>query len=177
MHWHDRKALATEESALPTASCGNSSEHVSAALHFYFIGDGELRSELSQEIERLGLGASVTILGWRNDVPELLCALDIFVLPSLWEGMPLAILEAMAASLPVVASNIPGNSDLIEHERDGLLFDTNRPEHLAALLSSLIVDPEARTLFGARARAKVMAQYSLSGRTRRMLDLYSRLLR
>jgi glycosyltransferase involved in cell wall biosynthesis len=70
-----------------------------AAVRFFLIGDGELRESLESRIAELGLGDRVRILGWREDVPELLPALDLFVLPSRWEGLSLAILEALAAAL------------------------------------------------------------------------------
>ncbi|HDH7461920.1 TPA: glycosyltransferase, partial [Escherichia coli] len=94
-----------------------------------FIGDGELYGEMADFINDNALHDSVKLLGWRNDTPILLNAMDIFVLPSLWEGMPLAILEAKSCGLPCVVSNIQGNRNIINGVDNGLLFDLNLNWH------------------------------------------------
>lgn len=83
------------------------------------VGDGTLREQLQQQVETAGLQAHVHFLGWRTDISDLLRVSDIFVLPSRWEGMPLAILEAMGSGLPAVVSDIPGNRHLVENEKQG----------------------------------------------------------
>ncbi|MGB5324266.1 MAG: glycosyltransferase family 4 protein [Pseudomonadales bacterium] len=145
-------------------------------VHFYFIGDGELRAELEQVIASHGLQSQIQVLGWRHDVAALLSGLDIFVLPSRWEGMPLAILEAMASSLPVIASDIAGNRDLVSHSVDGILFDTDNDEQLADGILSLVNTAGMRDEMGANARNKVLDHYRIRNRVKRMTDLYQSLL-
>ncbi|NOH00744.1 MAG: glycosyltransferase [Chloroflexi bacterium] len=84
-------------------------------------GEGPLREQLSRQIEALGLQEKVKLLGLWNDIPELLAAADVFVLPSRWEGSPMALLEAMMAGLPVVATRVEGVEDVVEHGAHGFL--------------------------------------------------------
>lgn len=98
-------------------------------------GDGPLRKELEKLVQDLRITSSVRFLGFRTDIPELLGAADLFVMPSLSEGLPLAILEAMAAELPVLASAVGGVPELIRHGRTGWLV---RPGDSAALADELI---------------------------------------
>lgn len=141
-------------------------------VSFFMIGDGEFRSELEAAIQASGHADRIRILGWRSDVPELLNALDLMVLPSRWEGMPLAILEAMASAVPVVASDIPGNHHLVEDDSDGRLFPLDDDEALAAALIDLVDDPAKRLRFSAQARAKVIARYTLSARMDEITAIY-----
>jgi len=140
------------------------------------IGDGDLRGELEALIEDHRVGETVRLLGWREDVPNLLGALDIFVLPSRWEGLPLAIIEAMAAGLPVVASDIPGNRDLVEEGVDGYLFGDDDAIGLADRLQALIANRGQARAMGARGRVKARQEYCLQKRTDRIDTLYQQLL-
>jgi len=141
-------------------------------VSFFMIGDGEFRAELEAAIQASGDAQRIRILGWRGDVPELLKALDLMVLPSRWEGMPLAILEAMSSAVPVVASDIPGNHHLVEDGSDGRLFPLDDDEALAAALIELVDDPGRRARFSAQARAKVLARYTLSARMDKITAIY-----
>jgi glycosyltransferase involved in cell wall biosynthesis len=145
-------------------------------VHFFFIGDGELRSGLEEAISNQGLQAQIHMLGWRQDVAELLSGLDIFVLPSRWEGMPLSILEAMASSLPVIASDISGNNDLVTHGVDGILFDSDNDEQLAQGIMSLVSSAGMRDEMGVNARNKVVGGYQIHDRVECMSDIYLSLL-
>lgn len=151
-------------------------EKTDIKVQFYFIGDGELRSELEQMISEHGLSSQIQIMGWRQDVASLLSALDIFVLPSRWEGMPLAILEAMASSLPVIVSNISGNHDLVSHGIDGLLFDSDNDIQLSERIIYLLNSPDIRSGLGENARKKVIEHYQLADRVDCMAELYQSLL-
>ncbi|MCR5866960.1 glycosyltransferase family 4 protein [Aquincola sp. J276] len=141
-------------------------------VSFFMVGDGEFRSELVASIEASGHADRIRILGWRSDVPELLKALDVMVLPSRWEGMPLAILEAMSSAVPVVASDIPGNQHLVEDGSDGRLFAVDDDEALAAALIDLVDDAGKRSRFSVKARSKILANYTLSARMNRITAIY-----
>lgn len=145
-------------------------------VRFYLIGDGKLRNELEQYIAQHKLGAQVHLLGWREDVPALLSAMDLFVLPSLWEGMPLAILEAMASGLAVVASDISGNNDLVTHDETGMLFDADDDGQLADAVLTLQAMPERRKQMGELGRQRVIDNYQLHNRNLRISQLYLSLL-
>jgi glycosyltransferase involved in cell wall biosynthesis len=145
-------------------------------VRFYLIGDGPLRDTLQQMIDVSGFSEKITILGWRDDVKALLQVMDVFVLPSRWEGLPLAILEAMSTGLPVIASNIPGNNDLVEDSVTGYLFEREQHQSLAAKLTLLLSDPAKREQFGLAARTRVLKHYRIENRVSKIEKLYLRLL-
>lgn len=140
------------------------------------VGDGELQPELAKVVQEAGLAEHVHFLGWRTDTPELLRSSDIFVLPSRWEGMPLAILEAMGSGLPVVVSDIPGNRHLVEDGAQGLLFPTEDDQALAASLRRLIDEQELRQQLGRAGRQKVAAEHDVQHRVAQMSALYRQVL-
>ena len=139
---------------------------------FFMVGDGEYREALLARIEEAGHSESITLLGWRDDVARLLSCMDIFVLPSRWEGMPLAILEAQAIGLPVVASDIPGNRDLVNDGVDGLLCKSEDSDSLADKLQQLLDDEPLRRAYGEAGRNKVMTSYRIEDRVDKMSDIY-----
>ncbi|MFX1679518.1 glycosyltransferase family 4 protein [Mitsuaria sp. CC2] len=141
-------------------------------VSFFMIGDGEYRAELDAAILASGHADRIRILGWRSDVPALLKALDLMVLPSRWEGMPLAILEAMSSGVPVLASDIPGNHHLVQDGSDGRLFPLDDDQALASALIDLVDDHALRSRFSAQARAKVLRHYRLSDRMDRITAIY-----
>lgn len=147
-------------------------EKTNLPVKFFFAGDGELKDEVEAKVKEYQLTDKVQVLGWRSDVPVLLSSIDVFVLPSLWEGMPLAILEAMASSLPVVVSDIPGNHDLVDHNNTGLLFEANNADDLSVQLLKLIEDSSLRQRLATAARIKVSNAYSLSHRLTKITELY-----
>ncbi|GGK71234.1 glycosyltransferase [Haloarcula sebkhae] len=99
--------------------------------HLVFVGDGADREQVTERVNSLGCADSVHFLGTRQDVPALLGAMDIFVFPSHYEGLPGAVLEAMAAELPIVATPVDGTSDLLENYRTGLFVDVQAPDEIA----------------------------------------------
>ncbi|MGV1017853.1 MAG: glycosyltransferase family 4 protein [Fluviibacter phosphoraccumulans] len=141
-------------------------------VSFFMIGDGEFRGELEATIQASSDPNRIRIMGWRSDVPMLLKGVDLMVLPSRWEGMPLAILEAMASGVPVIASDIPGNHHLVTTDRDGLLFAPDDSEALADALLVLIDDHEKRRVFSLKARKKVVSEYALSVRMNKIRKIY-----
>src|SRR5688572_1581694 len=120
----------------------------------------------------LGLLDSVHLLGRRGDMPEVLSALDVFVLPSESEGMSNAILEAMAMRLPVVATDVGGAREQIEEGRSGFLVDYPDSAALARKVLALLRDPELRGRVGGAARERVVERYSAAGMVRQIEDLY-----
>jgi glycosyltransferase involved in cell wall biosynthesis len=125
------------------------------------VGDGRDRVDVERELERLGLDGRVELLGERDDVPELLAGSDVFVLSSRAEGMPLAILEAMAAGLPVVASDVGGIGELVVDGETGVLVRPGDRDALAAALERVAGDGALRKRMGAAARARAEALFDL----------------
>ena len=118
----------------------------------------------------------VHFLGFRSDVPDLLAACDIFVLPSLCEGLPLAILEAMAAWKPVVATAISGTDETVVHGVTGLLVPPADPAALAGAIQSLLADPEASRRLGLAGRARVAREFLVETMVARVEAVYQELL-
>ena len=139
------------------------------------IGEGPEHDAITAQVARLGLDHAVCLPGAVSDVRGALAALDVSVLSSATEGMSNAILEAMACGLPVVATAVGGNPDLVDHEVDGLLAPAHAPEALAEALGRLAGSAELRRQFGAAARRKIERSYSLDGMARAFDQLYHRL--
>ena len=119
----------------------------------WLVGEGLLRTRYEALCARLGIADRVTFFGYRDDVHELLARSDIAVLTSIKEGIPRAVLEAMAAGVPVVATRVPGTSEAVWHGETGLLVPLDDAQALAGALAHLIANPEVRSAMGARARA------------------------
>lgn len=133
-------------------------------------GEGAERGPLEAFIAAHDLGSRVTLLGNRNDIPDIQAAADVFVMPSLWEGLPLAVLEAMHAGNPIIATTASGIPEAIDNGREGLLVAAADPQVLADALYGLLVDPSARQALGARARLRAQGEFSV----RAMADAYER---
>jgi len=131
-------------------------------VHLDIVGDGPERVALEKLATALGLAASVTWHGWRNkdEIAALYRNSDCFANPSMYEGMPNTVLEAMASGLPVIASDVGGNNDLVLPGKTGYLFDLGEPESLRHHLASLAANPNQCRRFGTHAREHVMANYS-----------------
>lgn len=146
-------------------------------LRATLVGDGPQRRELENQVDRLGLGDVVAMPGALDDVAPVLAAADVFVLPSAVEGLSNALLEAMTHGLPVLVSRIPGNADVIDHGRNGLLFDPGDVAGLAEGLVRLADDPALRARLGACARADIERTYALERVVDRYIALYRDLSR
>lgn len=131
---------------------------------------------LRQQIVELGLEQNVQILGFRDDVPDLLAAADVFVLSSRQEGMPISILEAMAARKPVVATDVGGCAEPIAHDETGLIVPPESPEALGQALISLLSDRERAQTMGAAGRERVEREFTVDRMVEQHLALYDRLL-
>ncbi len=141
------------------------------------VGEGPHRSTLESLVDRLGLTEIVALPGETDDVRSVLEQADMFVLPSRAEGLSNALLEAMAHGLPAVASDIPGNSDLITDGRNGLLFAPGDPGALADRLELLVGDESKRGDLGRQARESVESHYALAEITARYISLYEDLVK
>ncbi len=124
-------------------------------------GDGPLRLDLESLARTLGLAGRVRFLGVRHDVPDLLAACDAFTLASVTEAASLTLLEAMAASLPVVVTDVGGNPEIVEHEVTGLLVPRGVPHAVAAALHSVLGNRALSQSLGRAARVKVARDYQL----------------
>lgn len=145
--------------------------HGKKMLRLVFIGDGPLREDLENLAVELGVSDQVWITGWRDDVPQLMRGLDLFVLSSLAEGTPLTILEAMAAGLPVVATRVGGVADLVVERETGQLAAPNDPEALAWAMAGYLLDPSSARVHGAEGRRRAEALFGLD----RMVASYQEL--
>lgn len=143
---------------------------------FAIAGEGPLRAELEALARELGVADRVRLLGRRGDVPALLAACDAFVLPSLYEGSSLAVLEAMAARRPVITSAIPGTDELIEDGSDGLLVPPGDAAALAGALRRLLGDGALREQLAGRARDKVEERFSPAALASGVEAVYEELL-
>ncbi len=141
-------------------------------LHLLLIGDGELRTALEERTRVLGLAERVHFLGTRRDVPELLAASDGFVLPSLWEGLSVALVEAMAGALPVVATRVSGTNQVMVDGETGWLVPPADPAALAAAIEALLADPKEAAARGDRARRRVEKLFSAQKQARDHLALF-----
>ncbi|MEP6939077.1 MAG: glycosyltransferase [Rudaea sp.] len=136
------------------------------------IGEGPLRAEIEAQVDALGIGQRVRLLGARSDVENILPALDIFALASRTEGMSNAILEAQACGVAVVATAVGGNLDLVEPQCTGLLAPPLAAAEFADALSRLLTDGAARTRMGNAARARIERAHSLDAMAAAYDDLY-----
>ncbi len=130
-------------------------------VHALMVGGGRRQEEMRQLAASLGLGEVVHFLGNRRDVPDLLAAMDIFVLPSHSEGVSLAVLEAMAAGLPVIVSAVGGLPEIVHDGETGLLIPPKDPEALAQSLARVLEEPGLAQGLGQKARQQVLKKYSL----------------
>ena len=142
-------------------------------VRYVIVGDGARRAELAAVARTRGVDHIIDFLGHREDVPALLAAADVFVLPSRSEAFPNGAIEAMAAGLPVVASAVGGLLDLIESGRTGILVPPSDAEALAAALRSLHGSPAKARAIGAAARREVLSRYSFERMVRGFEDLYA----
>lgn len=139
-------------------------------------GDGPLLASLSELASSLGIAAFVHLLGSRRDVPDVLNALDAFVLCSNTEGLPLVLPEAMATGLPVVSTSVGGIPTVIEEGRTGFLVPVGDEEALRQRVVRLHADPRLGRALGSRARAAAVARFSAESMRRDYLELYRRVL-
>jgi glycosyltransferase involved in cell wall biosynthesis len=142
-------------------------------FRFYYIGDGPLKNEVLLKISEYKLNKFICILGWRKDIPDLLPLFDFFILPSLWEGMPLAILESLSSGLPCIVSDIPGNRDCIENMETGIIYQSQNHQELAQAIYSLTSNETLLSKMSENARNTAISEYDISTRLRIIESLYN----
>lgn len=154
----------------------DSDPDLSDRLRLIVVGDGPLHQPLNELIDRLALRGCVWMAGDRKDVPELLQAMDVFVLPSLGEGISNTVLEAMASGLPVIATAVGGNVELVEQGFNGSLVPVGDPVALAASLATLLKNDQDRTGQGENARRRVCHRFDWDRTVDAYLQVYDELL-
>ena len=148
-----------------------------ARLRLVMVGDGPLRGQAQALLDDAGVADLAWLPGERRDVPQIMRSLDCFVLPSLAEGISNTILEAMATGLPVVATDVGGNADLVRHGHTGMIVPSNKVQAMAASLLRLADEPQTGAIWGAAARADALARFSMQAMVGQYQGLYDRLLK
>jgi sugar transferase (PEP-CTERM/EpsH1 system associated) len=143
-------------------------------LRLVIVGDGPLRAEVLKILQDAGVRDRAWLPGERSDIPQILRSLDCFVLPSLAEGVSNTILEAMATGLPVVATRVGGNAELVEDDDTGLLVPAADSDSLARAILRYVSDPQLARRHGAAARRRVEQRFSLDRMVERYAALYQR---
>lgn len=161
---HEMLIRAFAKLRLPASAC------------LLLVGEGELQAQTEQLVRELGVADRVRFLGVRADIPELLNASDIFVLPSRWEGNPMSVMEAMAAGLPVVATAVGGVPELVQDGTTGLLVPNEDTEALAQALQRLVDNPDLRATMGNHARRVAQKRFDARVMTRAYEALYESIL-
>lgn len=136
------------------------------------VGDGPARQSLMSLGESLGIAERIVFAGERRDIPVLLSVMDIFALPSLYEGFGIAILEAMAAGKPVIATTAGGIPEFVQHGHTGLLVPPADTKSLAAAIKRMLDNPDWAKVIGQNAQAQVRKQYTIESVVQQHEDLY-----
>lgn len=140
-------------------------------------GDGDQRSDLEALARSLGIENRVIFLGYRLDVPQILAALDLVLLPSCYEGLPLSVLEAWAASRPIIATTVPGIQELIRHNEDGWLVPPEDPEQMADGIRRILKDPVLGGRLSLSGRRRVFQEYGIEAMVVGYDRIYRELIR
>jgi glycosyltransferase involved in cell wall biosynthesis len=142
------------------------------------VGDGEQKEQAVKLIKKLMLQDKVMLQPFRQDIPDVLAAVDIFVLPSLWEALPIALLEAMAMGKAVIATNVDGAPEIIEHGQNGLLIDLHELEkNISEALVRLCSDEALRTRLQQAAVESVSAAYNVETLAKKNEEVYLKLMK
>jgi len=146
-------------------------------MRLLMVGDGELREEALQLSSELGLGDRILFQTFRQDVPDVLAAADIFVLPSLWEGLPIGLLEAMAMGKAIIASDVDGTGEVLKHRENGLLIKTDQlVSSLTEALVQLGRDREMQKKFQERAIETISGRFNVTRMAREIEAVYNNVL-
>lgn len=154
----------------------NAEPRLRERLRLVMVGDGPLRNESLAILESAGLAELAWLPGERKDIPDVMRGLDCFVLPSLGEGISNTILEAMASGLPVIATAVGGNPELVDDARTGHLVPAADPGALARAIIALALTPEKARAMGNAGRKRIEAQFSITAMIDSYQQIYDRLL-
>lgn len=141
---------------------------------FLFVGGGELLEKVQNIVRELGLGDRIVFTGFRRDIPEIMANFDIFILPSLWEGMPRSVIEAMALSKPVVVHGIGGIDEVVEHSKNGYIVPIGHTADFAAKVGLLLDDNRMRRRMGKAGKNKART-YDFNNIVHKTAELYKKL--
>jgi glycosyltransferase involved in cell wall biosynthesis len=141
---------------------------------FLFVGQGELEHDLKILTQNLGLEKNVVFMGVRRDIADILARSDIFVLSSLWEGLPLSAIEGMASACATILTDVGGNRELIEHGKTGLIVSSGDSHGLAEAMIALIEQDDLRLSLGRAARAHVVEKFDLALMVKQYEELYQK---
>jgi glycosyltransferase involved in cell wall biosynthesis len=147
------------------------------ALRLVLVGDGDQKAEAQALVEEWGLGEKISLLPFRQDVPEVLSSADVYVLPSLWEGLPIGLLEAMAMGKAIVATNVDGTREVIRDGENGLLVDAGNIPQLTSALVTIGKDAGLRQRLGLIARQTVRSKFDAAAMTREIEAAYTEVLK
>jgi glycosyltransferase involved in cell wall biosynthesis len=145
-------------------------------IRFMIVGRGALDAQLKKQAAEMGLTEQVVFTGVRRDIPEILAKTDIFTLSSLWEGLPLAAIEAMAAGRPVVVTNVGGNKELVKDGKTGLVIPAGNVDALAQAYIQLIENPALRAQYAKAGREYVSQVFGIQTITSQYETLYQKIL-
>jgi glycosyltransferase involved in cell wall biosynthesis len=140
---------------------------------FVLIGEGKLERAARQMLAALGIEGQVLLLGYRTDIPQVLAALDVFVLPSLYEGLPYTLLEAMAAGRAVVATEVVGNRDLVQHGKTGMLVPARQARALGSTFLHLLSAADERERLGEAAFKAARQRATPDQMAQQVVELYA----
>ena len=148
-----------------------------ASVHLIVVGDGDLREALKAEAQDLGIASRVHFLGARRDLGDLLAAMDVFVMPSLWEGLPLSMILAMGAGMPVVATEVAGIPEIVADGETGWLVPAGNSLALATALVDVFADRSRAMKIGSAAREYVLPRFGVDGYVKSIVNIYDGLVR
>lgn len=146
------------------------------AVQLLIVGEGPCRADLEHQVEQLGMGNHIQLLGHRDDVPTLLAMADCFILPSYSEGLSCSIIEAMAAGLPILATAVGGNTELVQEGVNGYLVAPGSPEKLTKRIQDVMADAAARKHMGAKSLLRARVKYSLQAMMKQYVATYNQIL-
>lgn len=144
-------------------------------VKYILIGDGQDRGKLVRQVENLGLDNDVVFLGYRKDVQNVIAQLDLLVLSSLWEGLPLTLIEAFSVGKTVVATDVDGNVEIVADEKNGCLIPPKAPEAIAEKVLELIKHPEKRRKFEDNAKITFIKEFSFERFSEKVSRYYKQL--
>lgn len=146
-------------------------------VKFLVIGDGDLKPAMIDLAKQLKVDSRVIFGSFRQDIPDVLNAVDIYCLPSLWEGLPIGLLEAMAMKKAIVATSVDGTKEVIIDQQNGLLVPPQSPKELAKALLQLINNPSQISTFGEHAYKVMQTEFNVASMTRKVEQIYSNLIK